>query len=68
MATLATCSRWAFGIALLLVSPAVLIFAVPFGAGATGDLLKLAGMPAGLSATLAVCIAALVFARRARVR
>jgi len=68
MATLATCTRWALGIGLLLVSPAVLIFAVPFGAGATGDLLRLADMPTGLSTTLAICIAALVVAHRVRVR
>jgi hypothetical protein len=68
MAALATCTRWAFGIALLVISPALLIFAVPFAAGATADALTLSGAPAGLSLTLAGCTAALIFACLARGR
>ena len=63
MSTLTTIAKRAAVIAAIAASPALLILAVPFGYGIAGDLLALAGTPASLAFTTAVCLAALVWTR-----
>lgn len=48
---------------MIVASPALLILAIPFGYGFTGDLLDAAGPPASVACTAAVCLASLLWAR-----
>lgn len=58
-----TCAKWATAIAVIVTSPALLIFAVPFGCGMVGDALSAAGTPIAFALTTGICLAALGWAR-----
>jgi ABC-type sulfate transport system permease subunit len=63
MSNLAICAKWTAAVCVILISPVVLIFAVPFAAGMTGDVLSVAGTPAALALTATLCVAAIAWSR-----